>query len=548
MVNANLFTTTRGALMPATDASNSESAPAYAFGPRHALAQYAATGCLNATYYADEREQLATVHALGAQVDDTFLARTAIWAREKGHMKDMPALLLAILSTRNTRLLEAVFPRVIDSGKMLRNFVQVMRSGAVGRKSLGTTSKRLVQRWLAARSDEEVFRASIGSTPSLADVVKMVHPKPANESRKALYAWLIGREYDAAAMPECVRVFEAWKADRTRELPDVPMEMLTANELSDDEWRTIARRASWQQTRMNLSTFARHGVFARAWADSHRGFFHRVQQVMHDTFHGHAHPAGDEEMADLIAARLSDPSAISRARVFPYQLLSAYRAAMDSAVPERVRAALERALESATQNVPTFKGKVWVCPDVSGSMRSPVTGVRKGSTTAVRCIDVAGLVASCVLRKNPEAEVLPFESQVVSVRLNPRDTVMTNAERLAKVGGGGTNCSAPIKLMNECGAQGDLVMLVSDNQSWVDQRNCRGTELLNQWQIFVLRNPNARLVCLDVQPNRTTQALDREDILNIGGFSDHVFTLIEEFAGDRLGTQHWVEVIERIAL
>ena len=548
MVNTNLFTTTRGALMPAPDATNSEGAPAFAFEARHALAQYAATGCLNATFYADEREQLATVLDLGARVDDKFLARTAIWAREKGQMKDMPALLLAILSTRNTRLLEVVFPRVIDSGKVLRNFVQVMRSGAVGRKSLGTTSKRLVQRWLATHSDEEVFRASIGSTPSLADVVKMVHPKPATESRKALYAWLIGREHDAAALPECVRTFEAWKADRTRDLPDVPMEMLTANELSAEEWRMIARRASWQQTRMNLNTFARHGVFARAGFGSPKSVFHRIGQVMHDTIHGHEHPAREAEMADVIAARLSDPSAISRARVFPFQLLAAYRSAMHSNVPKSVLAALEDALELATQNVPTFTGKVWVCPDVSGSMRSPVTGVRKGATSAVRCIDVAALVASCVLRKNPEAEVLPFESQVVSVRLNPRDTVMTNAERLAKVGGGGTNCSAPIKLMNECGARGDLVMLVSDNESWVDERNGRGTALLNQWQIYKLRNPSARLVCLDVQPNRTTQALDRGDILNIGGFSDQVFTLIDEFAGDRLGTQHWVEVIEQIAL
>ena len=38
--------------------------------------------------------------------------------------------------------------RVIDNGKMLRTFIQIVRSGAVGRKSLGTRPKRLVQRWL----------------------------------------------------------------------------------------------------------------------------------------------------------------------------------------------------------------------------------------------------------------------------------------------------------------------------------------------------------------------------------------------------------------
>ena len=53
-------------------------------------------------------------------------------------------------------------------------------------------------------------------------------------------------------------------------------------------------------------------------------------------------------------------------------------------------------------------------------------------------MDVAALVAAAILRRNPTAEVLPFEESVVTLRLSPRDSVMTNAERLASVGGGGT--------------------------------------------------------------------------------------------------------------
>jgi 60 kDa SS-A/Ro ribonucleoprotein len=60
----------------------------------------------------------------------------------------------------------------------------------------------------------------------------------------------------------------------------------------------------------------------------------------------------------------------------------------------------------------------------------------------VQCVDVAALVAASVLRKNQSATVLPFEQAVVPVDLNSRDSVMTNAGRLASIGGGGTNCSA----------------------------------------------------------------------------------------------------------
>ena len=83
----------------------------------------------------------------------------------------------------------------------------------------------------------------------------------------------------------------------------------------------------------------------------------------------------------------SDRHAIASAQAFPYQLMAAYKAA--SGVPDVVREALQDAMENALANVPRIEGKVVVCPDVSGSMQSPVSGYRAGGTTTVRCIDVA---------------------------------------------------------------------------------------------------------------------------------------------------------------
>jgi 60 kDa SS-A/Ro ribonucleoprotein len=125
---------------------------------------------------------------------------------------------------------------------------------------------------------------------------------------------------------------------------------------------------------------------------------------------------------------------------------------------------------------------------------------------------------------------------------------MTNAEKLAKKGGGGTNCSAPLTKLNARKAAGDLVIFVSDNQSWVDAGGGRGTAMLREWNKFRERNPNARLVCVDVQPYGTTQAAEREDVLNIGGFSDRIFEVVSEFAAGRLGAEHWVGVIESVEL
>jgi len=213
-----------------------------------------------------------------------------------------------------------------------------------------------------------------------------------------------------------------------------------------------------------------------------------------------------------------------------------------------IRAALQDALEIALANVPQITGKVVVCPDVSGSMKSAVTGYRGSATSAIRCIDVAALVAAAMLRKNPDTLVLPFENDVVRCELNPRDTVMTNAEKLAAIGGGGTNCSAPLAQLNKQKAHADLVLFVSDNESWIDATRRGATATMCEWAVFKQRNPNAKLACIDLMPYGTVQAVEREDVLNIGGFSDDVFKIVAAYAAGQLGAAHWVGEIQSIVV
>jgi 60 kDa SS-A/Ro ribonucleoprotein len=217
-------------------------------------------------------------------------------------------------------------------------------------------------------------------------------------------------------------------------------------------------------------------------------------------------------------------------------------------VPAQVREALQDAMEAALVNVPAIDGQVVVCPDVSGSMSSAVTGHRGSATSTVRCIDVAALVAAAFVRKNARTQVLPFEQAVVEISLNPRDSVMTNATRLAAIGGGGTSVSAPLARLNRLRAQVGLVVIVSDNESWVDARRHGGTETMRQWAELKARCPQARLVCIDIQPNRTAQAVERADVMNVGGFSDAVFGAVAAFAAGAMDAGHWVGEIEKIAL
>ena len=518
MANTTLFQSIKNRLIK-TDTYNEAGGIAYTLTPKQQLAQLAATGCLNNTYYADAQSQLDQVLKLAENLDAEFIAKTAVYARQKGFMKDMPALLLAVLAQKDVNMLARVFDQVVDNGKMLRNFAQIIRSGAVGRKSFGNRPKKLMQTWLLTATEKQLLNAAVGNSPSLADVVKMVHPKPREAWRAAWFAWLIGKPYDREALPPITRAFEDYKQSREGKLPNVPFQMLTALDLNSGAWAQIACNGSWQQVRQNLNTFLRHEVFAKS------------------------------KNIKMVAEKLRDETAIARARVLPYQLLTAYQATSNQ-MPSEIREALQDAMETAVQNVPVIQGKVVVCPDVSGSMHSSVTGYRGSATSKTRCIDIAALVSAAMLRTNPQARVIPFEQITVNVQLNPRDSIMTNAEKLANIGGGGTACSAPLAMLNREKADVDLVIIVSDNESWADDSQQWGatTSLMKEWDILKRRCPEAKLVCLDIQPYTKAQARNRHDILNIGGFSDQVFSLIGSFAKRGMGTDFWVEEIEKTPL
>lgn len=527
------------------DATNYAGGVAYSMTAESALAQLAVTGCFNNTFYTSAESQLEQVLDLASKSDPEFVAKLAVYAHTTGYMKDMPAALVAYLAGRDTALASRIFPRVISNGKMIRNFAQMIRSGKFGRKNLSSQAlRRAVAQWFNSRTDEQIFFNSVGNNPSLGDVVKMGRVRPTSKQRSALYAHLAGKEkgffegedfVTAESLPALVAAYEAFRVSPAGEIPNAPFEMLLGLQLSPDDWKAVAAKATWTQTFKSLNTFSRQGVFT------------------------------DPKMVQLVASKLQDSELIEKAKVFPYQILMAYKAVTDpgityratkskdeefEAMPSDIVAALEVALELATRNVPAFEDlNVVICPDVSGSMTSnPVTGNRKGSTTQVKSIEVAGLIASCLLRKNPNARVIPFEGQVVNVQLSAANKVLQNTKILSSVGGGSTDCAKPLALLNRKEAKVDVVIFVSDYESWTGYNGITGeTQMQSQWALLKIQNPNAKLVCLDLAPHNTDQVVSRSDTFGIGGFSDQVFTMINDFVTGSSKNQ-WTDIINQVEL
>jgi 60 kDa SS-A/Ro ribonucleoprotein len=564
MVNKSLFASMLGRL-PKANAVNEAGGRAYKLEPKHALAQVAATGTFANAFYSTAEAQLDELLELIDQVDDNqYLAKLAIYARQKAFMKDMPAALLVALSVRDTELMHQVFDRVVDNGRVLRTVFQMIRSGRfkdkAGKSRIGLSSsvQRAFQRWLNTASVGKLLSASIGNDPSLRDILRMARPTPKDNARRAMFGWLTDKSIDKwapateADLPVEVQSLIAYRNSESEEaqalivggLDNVRWDLLSDAAKGPKIWAALARKMGSQALRMNLNTLLRHDVF-------------NVEQLSSTDQSGSDERLGQafNNMVDYVADRIADEKEIRASKQFPYQYFTAYLNADDN-VPQKIKTALHKAAEFACGNVPELPGPVVIGLDTSGSMSSSVTGDRgRGATSKMRCIDVAALFAAAILRRNPDSVVIPFDTAAYDAKMDPNDSILSIAERLAKYGGGGTDCSLPLVAASQQHAMRKFagVVLVSDNESWVGTGRGGSTGVMTAWEAFVANQRKLagkeacpKLVCIDLQPYRTVQACERADIMNIGGYSDSVFNVISSFLADN--DQRFVAEVEAIKL
>lgn len=520
-MDRSMFSTTRPRERKA-DTRNKAGGKAYSIPAKVALAKYVVTGHLGETYYANAEVAVEELLDLMHQCDNEWIAKVAVYGRRDALIKDAPALMTGYLAVHAPELFERVAPRVLNNGRMVRNLVQVLRSGILDRtgdpvKNLPRCARRYIAGWLCERTPEKLLNESVGQSPSVADMIKMVHPKASNEEQNRFFAYLIGKKVDLEAVPGNVGKLEAFRANPSDvPVPDVDFRLLQNVELSKQQWKQLAIMMNWHSLRMNLNALARHGVF------------------------------DDDSFTKSIAARINDPETIRKVGVMPYQLFMTYLAIQNGGLPMRIKLAIQDAAEIAVENVPLIDDEIALCIDVSGSMGwTPVTGNRKVASKMM-CRQVAALIAAAVVRRNPtKTTVYPFTTVVHDWQFNPRDSLMSLAESMGRLPSGGTACSAPMHQIVEGRALPGLIWYVSDSESWAD-RPSYGTTLQSLWTKYRKRRPDARLVLHDLVPQRTTQAKG-ESILHVGGFSDAVFQVVDAFAAGK-GDQAWIDAMEMVSV
>lgn len=536
--------------VPRATVRNEAGGKAYEYTPKALATQLAMTSTFRKSFYIEGGVQVTNfLNAIDAVGDLEFIAKLAIYARHKGKMKDAPVAILARMFKLekdtlgaalgdDTSIAEHIFPFVVDATNMLQKFVMMVRPSRAGqripegqqmmsrlteRRSLGTRMKRVITNRLLSWDPAYVASRKGGNRPSLGDIVKLVHPRPATDEQRALFGYLIDKEpgpetYLYTALPQSIRQLLAFLADpENKPLPERMDIFQYIGQMPEvpAKWFELAQKMSWTQLIKSLNTLGRHKAFevadAEAWA----------------------------------ATKLAERAAILKSRVFPTQMLAAYRAIQpaesrhgwyqpterkpDAWNPSAMlKGALATALDISVENAPQLPGRSLIGIDCSGSMTFSITGDDgSGDASAVRVVDCAAVFGAALMRQNPDSVVVPYDGQIHPLRWLPSDPCLSLADKIADIGGGATHTQLVFQKANELTNPPDNIIVLSDSEAWVGQGRY-GSASMESLARLKQRKPDVKVVCWNLQATPST-LLTGPGVLNIGGWSDALWDVVANF-------------------
>jgi hypothetical protein len=222
----------------------------------------------------------------------------------------------------------------------------------------------------------------------MADVIELTHPTPRDARQSVLFRWLLDRRHhdDARADADVLPMLAA-AAELDALAVDARRPAL--RERGSD---ALARAGfSWER----LSGWLPGGMDAEAWelVIPSMGVMALVRNLRNFDRAGIA-----DNAVDAVIAKISDADEVARARLFPYQIWSAYK----QAPSDNWKRALGRTLEFTIGNVPALDGTLIVI-DTSGSMQA-----RVANRSQVQRVEVAAVMAMATAKRASDVDVVIY--------------------------------------------------------------------------------------------------------------------------------------------
>lgn len=526
----NLFnrkSTPQSAPIPgSTQVTNSAGGYSWPLDPWSRLMRFLVLGTEGGTFYINERSLTRdnAVNVLACLAEDgARFVRMVVDVSENGRAyKNDPAIFALALAASaedaaTRKLALEALPRVARTGTHLFHFAAYVD----GLRGWGRGLRKAVGGWYAARSDEQLslqlakYQSRDGW--SHRDLLRLAHPQPQSESRKALYRWAVGAEdvpleslsglvagleliQRAADEREVVELIHRYRAPREV----IPTQYLT----SPAVWEALLPNLGLTALLRNLGNLSKSGLLT-----------------------------ANAAVLPEVLARITDRETLRRSRVHPLQVLAALmtyqqghgmRGRGEWKVVPQVAEALNVAFGLTFENVVPTGKRLYLGLDVSGSMGwGEVSGI-PGLTPR------AASAALAMLTVNTEKDVILRGFQNTMIPLNIRKGMRLGevTRVITDLPFGSTDCAAPMLDALEHRLAVDAFVVYTDNETWAGMMH--PVQALNQYRQKT--GIPARLVVVGMTSNGFTIA-DPNDagMLDVVGFSTSTPSAIADFITDRLG-------------
>jgi 60 kDa SS-A/Ro ribonucleoprotein len=478
--------------------TNFEGAKAFPLDKRTELYSAVVTTSLSNKFYESDNARLTRIRTLIEQNEPAFIARLAIYARTKMHMRSVPLVLaveLAKVQSGNGLVSKAVKGVVLRADEIteLLAFYQLANERKATKK-LNKLSKQ-IQHGLANafnRFDEYQFaKYNRASEIKLKDALFLVHPKAMNENQQVLFNKIAKDELE---------VPYTWETE---------LSALGQKKFTNEQEKQAAFQVKWEE----LVTSDKMGYMA---------LLRNLRNIIEANV--------SAEVMSEVCTLLSDRYAVAKSKQLPFRFLAAYREVkvLESGAVPMVLDALEKAVDQSAVNIRGFakNTSVLIACDVSASMQKAISAKSK-----VMNYDI-GLMLAMLLQSRCEYVQTGMFGDTWKIINMSRKNILGNVQEFYKREGEvgySTNGYLVLKDLINRGKVVDKIMMFTDCQLWnsniVD--NVMQNSITTLWKQYKKMAPQARLYLFDLAGYGNTPIDIRADgVFLIGGWSDKIFDVL----------------------
>lgn len=453
--------------------TNMAGGQAYEETPELALVSLLLTSFANDKFYEKADASFDRLKELIAKCDKLFVAKAAVYARNKFGMRSISHVTASELAKHiggfgwAKDFYNAVVFRPDDIVEILA--YHLSKNGKetnAMRKGLGEAFGKFDAYQLAKYRCENKALTLLGA-------MKLMHPTPTERNKEALAALKKGE----------LKSTGTWESKLTQ----------AGQKAETEEEKDELKSSAWAE----LISTKKISYFALL-----RNLRNIIEQA----------PASIQGAIEI----LTDAGRIKKALVLPFQFMTAYDeiSKMTGGGPIRdILRAISMAIDISLSNVPKFDGETLIVLDVSSSMLDHEAKAAK----------IGRLFAAALIKAN-DADFMTFDGDARYINLNYNDTVTTIANNI-NFNGGSTDFHSIFLRMNK---KYDRVIILSDMQGWVGYRP--PTQALASYKEKFSANPS--IFSFDLQGYGSLQFPER-NVFALAGFSERVFDIMKLLETDK---------------